>query len=48
LTKYKKPDNSLPSYAQLDKALDILMGYFECIPEEEREAVHKKLEALGL
>ena len=48
LTKYKKPDNSLPSYAQLDKALDILMGYFDCIPEEEQVEVDKKLQALGL
>ena len=37
-----------PSYAQLDKALDILMGYFDCIPEEEQVEVDKKLKALGL
>ena len=30
------------------KAYDILMDYFDCIPEEEREEVSKKLDEVGL
>ena len=31
----------------LSKAYEILMDYFDCIPEEEREEVSKKLEKVG-
>lgn len=30
------------------KAYNILMEYWDCIPEEEQEAVHKKLVEIGL
>ena len=36
------------SESRYKKAYDILMEYWDCIPEEEQEIVHKKLMELGL
>tara|TARA_R110000824_G_scaffold392801_1_gene591447 strand:- start:814 stop:948 length:135 start_codon:yes stop_codon:yes gene_type:complete len=35
-------------YNDYRKAYDILMEYFDCIPEDEQQNVHEELEELGL
>lgn len=40
---YRKKDK--PDY---EKAFDILMEYFDCIPEDERAEVDKRLRKCGL
>ena len=35
-------------YKNYRKAYNILMEYFDCIPEDERKDVHEELEKLGL
>lgn len=36
-----------PNYAQLIQAFNILMEYWDFIPEEERVELDKRLQALG-
>ena len=37
-----------PTYAQLIQGFNIIMEYWDCIPEKEREEIDKKLRELDL